>query len=108
MRKIVRHTARDTSTLAVALLLVGVAKGSAQNEPQPAQAIPPVEVIANKVPERPRDIAASIEVFSGIELGAPGGPSLKDPRALATGVGTEPAGMPDPAGAAPGSGGRAG
>ena len=100
MRKIVRNI-RDASILAVALLLGTVAKASAQNEPQPAQAIPPVEVIANKVPERPHDIAASIEVFSGNELRARGVTSLKDALALATGVAIAPGGDAGPASAVP-------
>src|SRR5204863_3028665 len=100
MRKIVRNI-RDASILAVALLLGTVAKASAQNEPQPAQAIPPVEVIANKVPERPHDIAASIEVFSGNELRARGVTSLKDALALAAGVAIAPGSDAGPASAVP-------
>jgi len=61
------RTMRDVSTLVVAFLLAPTAKSSAQEPQQLPQRIPPVEVIATKVPERPHDVAASIEVFSGDE-----------------------------------------
>src|SRR6266566_4191439 len=102
MPRIVRPAVRDAAALVVALLLVGTAEGSAQNEPQqPPQRIPPVEVIATKVPEKPHNVAASIEVFSGDELRARGVTSLKDAMALATGIAIAPGGDAGPASAVP-------
>src|SRR5438552_18901187 len=95
------RTMRDLSTLVVAFLLAAAAKGLAQEPQRPAQPIPPVEVIATKIPERPHDVAASIEVFSGDELRARGVTSLKDALALATGVAVAPGGDAGPASAVP-------
>jgi len=92
---------RDVSSLVVAFLLAATAKSLGQEPQQPAQRIPPVEVIATKVPERPHDVAASIEVFSGDELRSRGVKSLKGALALATGVAIAPGGDAGPASAVP-------
>ena len=48
-------------------------------------ALPPVEVVATRIAESPRDVAASIEVISGRDLRARGVTSLREALSLATG-----------------------
>ena len=85
---------------------VGVAAAAApavaQGAPRkPAVAIPPVEVVATRIPEAPHDVPASIEVISGENLRARGATSLRDALALATGVAIAPGGDNGPASAVP-------
>ena len=99
---ITSRAVRDVSVFVTAFLLCGTAESLAQNEPQqPPQQIPPVEVVATKVPEKPHDVAASIEVFTGDQLRARGVTSLKDALALATGIAIGPGGDAGPASAVP-------
>src|SRR5256886_8259145 len=85
----------------LSLLVVAEAESSAQEQPKPPQRIPTVEVVGTRIPERPHDVAASIEVFSGDELRARGATSLKDALALAAGIAIAPGGDAGPASAVP-------
>src|SRR5437773_9937240 len=85
----------------LSLLVVVGAQTSAQEQPKPPQRIPTVEVVGTRIPERPHDVAASIEVWSGDELRARGATSLKDALALAAGVAIAPGGDAGPASAVP-------
>src|SRR5207247_276446 len=66
--------------------------------PKPPVGIPPVEVVATRIPEAPHDVPAAIEVISGDDLRARGVTSLKDALALAAGVSIAPGGDAGPAG----------
>src|SRR2546430_17076586 len=85
----------------LSLLVVAGTQTSAQEQPKPPQRIPTVEVVGTRIPERPHDVAASIEVFSGDELRARGATSLKDALALAAGIAIAPGGDAGPASAVP-------
>src|SRR5438105_9551440 len=99
---ITSRAVRDVSVFVTAFLLCGTAESLAQNEPQqPPQQIPPVEVVATKVPEKDPDVVASIVVFTGDQLRARGVTSLKDALALATGIAIGPGGDAGPASAVP-------
>lgn len=67
----------------------------------PPMAIPPVEVVATRIPEAPHDVPMSIEVIRGDELRARGARTLQDALALSTGVSIAPGGDAGPAGAVP-------
>ncbi|MFL5609693.1 MAG: TonB-dependent receptor [Gemmatimonadaceae bacterium] len=92
---------RERSSIAVLLLLAVHLDASAQDQPKPPVRIPPVEVVATRLPEAPHDVAASIEVISGDDLRARGVKSLKDALTLATGVSIAPGGDAGPASAVP-------
>src|SRR6266576_2053527 len=85
----------------LSLLVVAGTQTSAQEQPKPPQRIPTVEVVGTRIPERPHDVAASIEVFSGDELRARGATALKDALALAAGIAIAPGGDAGPASAVP-------
>ena len=75
---------------------------SAQGQPpKPPVVIPPVEVVATRIPEAPHDVPASIEVISGDDLRARGAVSLKDAMSLAAGIAVAPGGDGGPASAVP-------
>lgn len=76
-------------------------RAEAQVTPQRPVVIPPVEVVATRIPEPPHDVPASIEVISGEDLRARGVTSLKDALALAAGVSIAPGGDNGPASAVP-------
>jgi iron complex outermembrane recepter protein len=78
------------------------ARAGAQAQPQkPPVVIPPVEVVATRIPEAPHDVAASIEVISGDDLRARNATSLRDALALAAGIAIAPGGDAGPASAVP-------
>jgi len=89
--------------LVAALCVVGGARRAAgQAQPaRPPVGIPPVEVVATRVPEAPHDVPASIEVINGDDLRARGATSLRDALALAAGVAIAPGGDNGPASAVP-------
>ncbi len=66
-----------------------------------AKKIPPVEVVATRIPEAPHDVPAAIEVISGDDLRARGATSLRDALALAAGIAIAPGGDGGPASAVP-------
>jgi outer membrane receptor protein involved in Fe transport len=72
-----------------------------QQPPQRPVTVPPVEVVATRLPEAPHDIPASVEVISGEELTARGVTNLRDALALAAGVAVAPGGDGGPASAVP-------
>jgi iron complex outermembrane receptor protein len=87
-------------TLALVALTPG--RSGAQAEPgKPPVAIPPVEIVATRIPESPHAVPASIEVITGADLHARGVKSLKDALALAAGVAIAPGGDAGPASAVP-------
>src|SRR5438105_8367333 len=94
-------------TLSPALLALGLFifipnRFAAQVAPQqPPIVIPPVEVVATRIPEAPHEVSASIEVISGADLRARGATSLRDALALATGIAIAPGGDAGPASAVP-------
>ena len=90
--------------LAALMLLVTAAtasQSSAQGNPQPPVVIPPVEIVATRIPEAPHAIPVSIEVISGADLRARGAKSLSDALSLAAGVAIAPGGDAGPASAVP-------
>ena len=93
--------------LSIRILLIGIslfvaAPLAAQNEPQqPPVVIPPVEIVATRIPESPHSVPASIEVISGADLRERGARSLADALSLAAGVAIAPGGDAGPASAVP-------
>jgi iron complex outermembrane recepter protein len=74
----------------------------AQAQPQkPPVAVPPVEVVATRIPQTPHEVPASIEVISGENLRARGATTLRDALALAAGVAIAPGSDGGPASAVP-------
>jgi len=73
----------------------------AQVPQQPPVVIPPVEIVATRIPEAPHEVPASIEVISGADLRARGARSLSDALSLAAGVAIAPGGDAGPASAVP-------
>jgi iron complex outermembrane receptor protein len=86
--------------LAAALLASAVAQAAGQ-QPKPPVGLPPIEVVATRIPQAPHEVPASIEVLSGVDLNARGARSLRDALALSTGVAIAPGGDGGPAGAVP-------
>ncbi len=84
-----------------ALLRATTATAQGGQPPPKPVPIPPVEVIATRVPEAPHDVPASIEVISGKDLRARGATTLRDALSLAAGVAVAPGGDAGPAGAVP-------
>ena len=92
-----------TGVLAGSLSLIAAASraaGQAQ-PPKPPVTVPPVEIIATRLPEVPHEVPVSIEVISGDDLRARGATSLKDALSLATGVAIASGGDAGPASAIP-------
>src|SRR5436305_1656350 len=81
----------------LALSLLGVATLSAQT---PAR-VPPIEVVATRIPKATHDVPLSIEVITGADLAARGATTLRDALALAAGVSIAPGGDNGPASAVP-------
>jgi iron complex outermembrane receptor protein len=78
------------------------AHANAQGQPQkPPVPIPPVEVVATRIPEATHEVPASIEVITGDDLRARNATSLREALALATGVAIAPGGDGGPASAVP-------
>src|SRR4051812_30048887 len=95
-------SAFELATLESWLTLFAGAQVAAQDQAaKPPVRIPPVEVVATRMPEAPHDVAASIEVITGDQLRARGVTSLKDALTLATGVAIAPGGDAGPASAVP-------
>ncbi|HTL06364.1 MAG TPA: TonB-dependent receptor plug domain-containing protein, partial [Gemmatimonadales bacterium] len=90
---------RSRALLGALLLSVGAGPGAAQ-QPPPA-VLPPLEVVATRIPHPTHDVPASIEVIRGSELRARGATSLRDALALTAGVAIAPGGDGGPAGAVP-------
>jgi iron complex outermembrane receptor protein len=68
---------------------------------KPAVPIPPVEVVATRLPEAAHDVPVSVEVIPGELLRARGVTSLSDVLSLAAGVAIAPGGDAGPASAVP-------
>ncbi|MFL5482856.1 MAG: TonB-dependent receptor [Gemmatimonadaceae bacterium] len=73
----------------------------AQSPQQPPVVIPPVEIVATRIPEAPHDVPASVEVISGADLRARGARSLSDALSLAAGIAVAAGGDAGPASAVP-------
>ena len=100
MRLFRRLVVVTINALAVVALIPGIS--AAQGEPRnPPVQIPPVEIVATRIPESPHSVPASIEVISGADLRARGVKSLKDALSLAAGVAIAPGGDAGPASAVP-------
>jgi iron complex outermembrane receptor protein len=87
-----------------ALLLISATwstEVAAQQPPKPPVPIPPVEVVATRLPEAPHDVPASIEVISGDDLRARNATSLREALSLAAGISIAPGGDAGPASAVP-------
>lgn len=85
---------------ACAVIASIVPPAHAQQQPPPAQ-IPPVEVVATRVPKGTHEVPASVEIVSGADLRARGATTLKDALSLATGVAIAPGGDAGPASSVP-------
>lgn len=85
--------------LFVSILLVSSSARVAAQAPPPK--LPPIEVVATRLPEAPHAVAASIEVISGDDLRARGVSSLREALSLAAGVAIAPGGDAGPASAVP-------
>jgi outer membrane receptor protein involved in Fe transport len=88
-------------TRRIAFLSFAVAAAGLPAAAQVPVKIPPVEVVATRLPEAPHDVAASIEVISGTDLRARGVTTLREALALAAGVAIAPGGDAGPAGGVP-------
>jgi iron complex outermembrane receptor protein len=86
--------------LAAALFTSAAARAVGQGQ-KPPVGLPPIEVVATRVPHAPHEVPASIEVLNGEDLNARGARSLRDALALATGVAIAPGGDGGPAGSVP-------
>jgi len=87
-----------------ALLLISATwstEVAGQLPPKPPVPIPPVEVVATRLPEAPHDVPASIEVISGDDLRARNATSLREALSLAAGISIAPGGDAGPASAVP-------
>ncbi len=73
----------------------------AQSSQQPPVVIPPVEIVATRIPEAPHEVPSSIEVISGADLRARGARSLSDALSLAAGVAVAAGSDAGPASAVP-------
>lgn len=81
---------------------LAVAPLGAQDQPQqPPTVIPPVEIVATRIPEAPHDVPASIEVISGADLRARGARTLCEALSMAAGVAVAPGGDAGPGSAVP-------
>lgn len=76
-------------------------EAAAQQPPKPPVPIPPIEVVATRLPEAPHDVSASIEVISGDDLRARNATSLREALSLAAGISIAPGGDAGPASAVP-------
>ncbi|MEP6730987.1 MAG: TonB-dependent receptor [bacterium] len=93
---------RALCAVLVVAFVVQPARSDAQATPTKAPvAIPPVEVVATRVPEAPHDVPASIEVISGEDLRARNATTLREALALAAGIAIAPGGDAGPASAIP-------
>ena len=81
--------------------LLAHGQADAQQPTKPPVPIPPVEVVATRLPEAPHDVAASIQVISGDELRSRGVTTLTEALALSTGVAIAQGGDAGPASAVP-------
>ncbi|HEU5220226.1 MAG TPA: TonB-dependent receptor [Gemmatimonadales bacterium] len=88
-------------TLVLVPLLAASALAQGGQKPKKPQPLPPLEVVATRIPESTHDVPASIEVISGADLKARGARSLRDALALATGVSLAPGGDGGPASSVP-------
>ena len=86
---------------AFAASLLCAASAPLAGQVQPPRPIPPVEVVATRLPEAPHDVPASIEVISGEDLRARGVTSLREALSLAAGIAIAPGGDVGPASAVP-------
>ncbi len=68
---------------------------------KPPVAIPPIEVVATRIPKAPHDVPASIEVISGADLRARNATTLREALSLATGIAIASGGDAGPASAVP-------
>jgi len=89
------------AVLAVLASAVGVSQSPAQGNQQPPVVIPPVEIVATRIPEAPHAVPVSIEVISGADLRARGARSLSDALSLSAGVAIARGGDAGPASAVP-------
>ena len=96
MATIRRHTFW-IGTFAISLL--GTSPADAQT-PRPV-GLPPIEVVATRIPKATHDVPASIEVITGSDLTARGATTLRDALALAAGISIAPGGDNGPASAVP-------
>ena len=84
---------------AVAAFAISAAGAGAQAKP--AATLPPVQVVATRVPEATHDVPASIEVITGADLRTRGVSTLRDALSLAAGIAVAPGGDAGPASAVP-------
>ncbi|MEO5818338.1 MAG: TonB-dependent receptor [Gemmatimonadaceae bacterium] len=90
------------SRTAILLLVSSVLAGRAGAQgTQPPVVIPPVEVVATRIPKAPHDVPASIEVISGADLRARNATTLREALSLAAGIAIAPGGDAGPASAVP-------
>jgi iron complex outermembrane receptor protein len=96
-----RSPANLDTLFAVCILALATPLAAQVQPQQPPVVIPPVEIVATRIPEAPHDVPASIEVISGADLRARGARSLSDALSLAAGVAIAPGGDAGPASAVP-------
>ena len=97
-----RHGLLKRALVAIGIFVVAPAVLAAQaatgRAPTP---LPPIEVVATRIPQAPHNVPASIEVISGADLAARGVRSLRDALSLAAGISVAPGGDAGPASAIP-------
>ncbi len=101
-----RFPARVAGVALLALAAPAAAHAQASASPPPAPGSVPtvqerVEVVATRVPERPEEVPAAIEVFTAQELVDRGATDLRSAVALAAGVDIAPGGDGGPASSVP-------
>src|SRR5438552_14838942 len=93
---------RDLLIAWLVLFSGSYATGQAQSQPpKTPPVIPPIEVVATRIPQTPHEVPASIEVISGEDLRGRGASTLRDALALAAGVAIAPGSDGGPASAVP-------
>lgn len=96
---VLRGRALLLAILAGSLALPG--RSAAQAQPPKPVVVPPLEVVATRLPEATHDVPAALEVISGADLRARGARSLREALALAAGIAIAPGGDGGPASAVP-------
>lgn len=95
-----RHRGLRTASFCAAVATAATT-ATAQVTPAKGVVLPPVQVVATRVPEATHDVAASLEVLTASDLRARGVTTLRDALSLAAGITVVPGGDAGPASAIP-------
>src|SRR5205823_14033291 len=95
------HRLPRFGALNLALATLAIGSAVAQEPEKRPVSIPPVEVVATRIPEATHDVPLSIEVIRGEDLRARGATTIRDALALAAGVAVAQGSDGGPASAVP-------